>query len=91
MSRWKLLAWKYSLIGAAPLAPDESPPLSIGVIIIFASDSDLAGSGYSSSVPAGSRDEDTYHRRLYLSCSTTPVEPKDQELWFWKAVESVLG
>ena len=45
MSRWKLLAWKNSLIAATPLAPDESPPLSIGVIIISGSDGDLAGSG----------------------------------------------
>ena len=36
-----LLAWKYSLIATTPLAPDEHPPLSIGII----SGLDL-GSGY---------------------------------------------
>ena len=85
IDRWRLLGWKHS-----PLPFDGSPRLSIGVIVISGLDRDLAGYWFRSSMLAVNRDEDTYQRLRHLPFSTTPLEPKDQALRFWKAVVRVL-
>lgn len=85
------LGWKHSLVAAAPLPLDESPPLSVGVIVISRLDRDLAGYWFRSSVLAGNRDEEAYQRLRHLPFSTTPLEPNlDRALWFWKAVVSLV-
>ena len=80
MDRWRLLGWEHSLIAATPLPTNESPPLSIGAIVISGLDSDLTGYWFCSSVVAGNRDEGADKRLDHLPFATTPLEPKDQAL-----------
>ena len=70
--------WKHSLIAATPLPTNESPRLSIGVIVISRLDRDLAGYWFRSSDLAGNRDEGAYKRLVHLLFVTTPLEPEDQ-------------
>ena len=70
--------WKHSLIAATPLPTNESPPLSIGAIVISGLDRDPAGYWFRSSDLAGNRDEGAYKCLVHLPFATTPLEPKHQ-------------
>ena len=70
--------WKHSLIAVTPLPTNESPPLSIGVVVISRLDRDLAGYWFRSSDLAGNRAEGAYKRLVHLPFATTPLEPKDE-------------
>ena len=70
--------WKHSLVAATPLPTNESPQLSIGVIVISGLDRDLAGYWFRSSDLACNRDEGAYKRLVHLPFATTPLESEDQ-------------
>ena len=78
MNYWRLFGWNLSLIAATPLPTNESPRLSIGVIVISRLDRDLAGYWFRSSDLAGNRDEGAYKRLVHLPFATNPLELEDQ-------------